>query len=251
MMNEKKVLVVDDEAQIREMLETALSKAGYTVHPAPGAEEAFKIIAQEEIPVMFIDLGLEAMNGFELCENIRKSKPDAIIFALTGYAGLFGPQDILEAGFDDYFAKPIRLKDLYEATAKSFEKLAVLADRKPIEQILIVDDDDQFRRMLRRMLESEGYAVSEAANGVTGLKSFLEAPVDLVITDIIMPKKEGVETMMEIMEADSKVKFIVVSGGSWYGSEAELEMVRSLGARTLKKPFRREEILHVVKQLQS
>ena len=57
---------------------------------------------------MFIDLGLETMNGFELCENIRKNNPDAIIYALTGYAGLFGPQEILEAGFDDYFAKPNR-----------------------------------------------------------------------------------------------------------------------------------------------
>ena len=63
------------------------------------------------------------MNGFELCVNIRKNNPEAIIYALTGYAGVFGPREMLEAGFDDYFAKPIGLKDLYRAVKESFEKL--------------------------------------------------------------------------------------------------------------------------------
>lgn len=122
-MSERKILVVDDEASIREMLEMALSKAGYLVRLATGAEEALGILRKEYIPVMFIDVGLEKMNGFELCENIRKSNPEAIIYALTGYAGIFGPQEMLEAGFDDYFGKPISLKNIYQAVKESFMKL--------------------------------------------------------------------------------------------------------------------------------
>lgn len=131
-MVERKILVVDDEAQIREVLEMAFNKAGYTVRSAAGAEEAFNIIAREKIAVMFIDLGLETMNGFELCENIRKSNPDAIIYALSGYAGFFDAHEIREAGFDDYFVKPIRLKVICEAAQKCFEKLDRLADSEPI-----------------------------------------------------------------------------------------------------------------------
>lgn len=122
-MSERKILVVDDEAPIREMLEMAFAKAGYLVRMAAGAQEALRILRREYIPVMFIDLGLEKMNGFELCANIRKSNPEAIIYALTGYAGIFGPQEMLEAGFDDYFAKPISLKDMYLAVKESFIKL--------------------------------------------------------------------------------------------------------------------------------
>ena len=122
-MSKRKILVVDDEASIREMLEMALSKAGYLVRLATGAEEALGILRKEYIPVMFIDVGLEKMNGFELCENIRKSNPEAIIYALTGYAGIFGPQEMLEAGFDDYFGKPISLKNIYQAVKESFMKL--------------------------------------------------------------------------------------------------------------------------------
>ena len=122
-MSERKILIVDDEASIREMLEMAFGKAGYLVRLATGAEEALGILIKEYIPVMFIDLGLEKMNGFELCENIRKINPEAIIYALTGYAGVFGPQEMLEAGFDDYFGKPISLKDIYQAVKESFIKL--------------------------------------------------------------------------------------------------------------------------------
>ena len=122
-MSERKILVVDDEASIREMLEMALSKAGYLVRLATGAEEALGILRKEYIPVMFIDVGLEKMNGFELCEKIRKSNPGAIIYALTGYAGIFGPQEMLKAGFDDYFAKPISLNNIYQAVKESFIKL--------------------------------------------------------------------------------------------------------------------------------
>jgi DNA-binding response OmpR family regulator len=122
-MPERKILIVDDEASIREMLEMAFGKAGYLVRLANGAEEALKILRKEYIPVMFIDLGLEKMNGFELCENIRKINPEALIYALTGYAGVFGPKEMFEAGFDDYFAKPISLKDIYQAVKESFIKL--------------------------------------------------------------------------------------------------------------------------------
>ncbi len=247
-MSQKRILVVDDDTQVRELLEQALSKAGYTVRLASSAEEALKIVARENFGVMIIDLGLEPMNGFELCEVIRKKYSDQIIFALSGYAQLFGSHEILEAGFNDYFAKPIELQTLYEAVNESFRKLAEQAAKQPIERIMIVDDDSQFRRILRQMLEHEGYMVTEAGNGEEGLKRFSKARVDLVITDIIMPGKEGLETMLEIMEMDPRVKFIVVSGSRWYGAEAEFDVARSLGARTLKKPFKLKEILSLIQE---
>ncbi len=123
MMCARKILVVDDEPIILDLLDNAFSKVGYSVFLATNADEAFEILKQESIPLVFIDLGLGVMNGFELCENIRKGNPEAIIYALTGNAGLFGPQEMFEDVFDDYFAKPISLKDLYQLVKVSFEKL--------------------------------------------------------------------------------------------------------------------------------
>ena len=123
MADEKKILIVDDEDIIRNLLETAFSKAGYCVLLATGAEEALEVLRREYIPVIFVDIGLEKMNGFELCGHIRKDSPHAFIYALSGYAKLNLPQDIHEAGFDDYFSKPISIETLYKVVEDSFKKI--------------------------------------------------------------------------------------------------------------------------------
>lgn len=251
-MVERKILVVDDEAPIRDMLVTAFTRAGYATFTADNGEQALEILEQKSIPVMFLDLGLPTMTGFELCERIRRAYCDAIIYALTGYGGIFGRQELLEAGFDDYFSKPTPMKALYEAAESAFGQLDGLSElpvEKVIERILIVDDDAQFRLVLRRILELEGYEVREAGDGREAIERFSEMHADLVITDIVMPVKEGVETILEIKEADPQVDFIAVSGGGWQAFEIDFEMARMLGARTLKKPFQRKEILAMIEDL--
>ena len=122
-MDEKKILIVDDEDTIRDVLDQAFSKAGYCVRLAAGAEEALKVLGKEYIPVIFVDIGLETMNGFELCRHIRKDIPHAHIYALSGNAELFSPHKTRGAGFDDCFTKPVSLKTLYKVAKDSFEKI--------------------------------------------------------------------------------------------------------------------------------
>ncbi len=246
----KKVLVVDDEEYIRDIVKIALSKADYIVHEAAGAEEALEILKQEQILVMFLDLGLDDMNGFELCEKIRKGNPDAIIYALTGHAGLFPPNEFKHSGFDEYFQKPFSPKDLIKIVNNSFEhidRLAKRSQKKVIKHILIIDDDAKFRNMLRKMLEKEGYSISEACNGEEGILRFSEQHADLIIVDIDMPGKNGIETAVDIKEANPEAKFIVVSGLKWYGLEVEFDVARTLGAQVLEKPFERKAILEKIK----
>jgi CheY-like chemotaxis protein len=119
----KKILVVDDESIILDMLDDAFSKVGYSVYLASNAEEALEVLKQESIPLMFIDLDLGSINGFELCKNIRKDSPEAFIYALTGYTGFYKPQEFVEADFDGILNKPINLKKLYQTVKESFERL--------------------------------------------------------------------------------------------------------------------------------
>jgi len=122
-MMENKILVVDDEASIREMLEIAFEKAGYAVWSAGTAEEALDSLNQENIQVMFLDLKLSGMSGVDLCRRIRQDRPIAIIYAVTGYASLFDLAECREAGFDDYFIKPTDIAILIKAARDSFDKL--------------------------------------------------------------------------------------------------------------------------------
>jgi CheY-like chemotaxis protein len=119
-----------------------------------------------------------------------------------------------------------------------------------IRRILIIDDDQQFRKMLRRTLESEGFEVLEACDGKEGVQRFSKAPADLIITDMVMPGLGGIETILDIKATCPEAKFIAVSGADGYVSEIEFDMADTLGARTLNKPFGRKEILKMIAELQ-
>jgi DNA-binding response OmpR family regulator len=122
-MMEKKILFVDDEERILDMLEKLFSRANYTVRCAESAEKALDILRQESIMVMALDLKLPAMNGVELCKHIRKKNPICIIYALTGYANLFSLLECRGAGFDDLFIKPVNPEVLLKAFQEAFEKI--------------------------------------------------------------------------------------------------------------------------------
>ena len=118
-------------------------------------------------------------------------------------------------------------------------------------RILIIDDDDQFRTMLRKMFEKAGYVdIEEANDGAVGMKIFRQRPFDLVITDIIMPDKEGIETIMETRKDFPAIKIIAMSGGGKIGPDNYLVMAGHLGAgRTLAKPFQQSELVNAVREL--
>jgi CheY-like chemotaxis protein len=115
--------------------------------------------------------------------------------------------------------------------------------------ILLIDDEQPFRSVLKQVLQNAGYEVVEAANGAEGIRSFLEKPADMIITDIIMPEKEGIETIIELKQAYPDVKLIAMSGGGWYGTDIDFDMAKKLGAHTLNKPFALQELLDVVGEL--
>lgn len=117
-------------------------------------------------------------------------------------------------------------------------------------RILVIDDESSIRRLLRIMLERNGYEVDEASNGDAGIKKIRTDPPDLIITDLIMPDKEGIETIMELRRDFPGLKIIAMSGGGVIGAQEYLKMAKSVGAhRIFKKPFEMGQLLEAVKDL--
>ncbi len=114
-------------------------------------------------------------------------------------------------------------------------------------RILVIDDEDAIRLVLREALEYAGHEVVEAEDGVAGVEQYHVRRADLVILDILMPRKNGLETIQELREADPAVKIIAISGGVRGGNVDNLAVAKTLGAqRTLAKPFRLHEMLEIV-----
>jgi DNA-binding response OmpR family regulator len=122
-MKEKKILIVDDEVSILKLLNLSFTRAGYQVFTAESGEEALELLKKETIHVMFFDLNLPNMDGLELCRKVKHYMPMAIIYAITGYASLFHLAECLEAGFEDYFKKPVNIATLIKRSEDAFTKV--------------------------------------------------------------------------------------------------------------------------------
>jgi CheY-like chemotaxis protein len=119
----KDVLIVDDEQSIRDILSAAVTDLGYTPVTANNGQEALEVLAQQHILVMVVDMNMPGMNGLELGRRVRAAYPLAQMLALTGYRSLFQLSACREAGFEDYFTKPIKLPELAQALQSAFDRL--------------------------------------------------------------------------------------------------------------------------------
>ena len=126
-----------------------------------------------------------------------------------------------------------------------------------MDSVLIIEDDDFVQKMLKQTFERAGYEVATAENGAVGIKLYdsklnLMEPFDVVITDLIMPEMEGIETISKLRKRDPKVKVIAISGGGRNKPEDYLQLAKKLGAlRTFTKPVDREALLLAVTELVS
>ncbi len=120
---------------------------------------------------------------------------------------------------------------------------------KPI-RILVIDDDDEVRDTLCNILRSAGFEATAARNGEEGLRLFDEVGTDAVVTDIVMPGMEGIETIRELRRRRAGVKIVAISGGGRSGVADYLALAEKLGAdATLYKPFSRDKLLAALADL--
>ncbi len=119
-----------------------------------------------------------------------------------------------------------------------------------MKRILVVDDEEQIRSMLTQMLEHEGFAVDTAENGEEGMDLITRHAYDLIITDMIMPIKDGLKLIMELIRDYPDQRILAISGGGAIKAERYLTMAGYLGddIATLEKPFKRESLLALVNE---
>jgi DNA-binding NtrC family response regulator len=115
-------------------------------------------------------------------------------------------------------------------------------------KILVIDDDTIVRVTIVQILEEEGYDVVSAEDGLRGMAVFRQEQPDLVITDIIMPEQEGIQTIAEMLKTKPDTKIIAVSGGGRIGNVDFLRMAQALGAMAaIPKPFDPDELMALIR----
>lgn len=117
--------------------------------------------------------------------------------------------------------------------------------------ILIVDDEPGIRELLSIMLESAGHTVASAEDGLQAPKIMAAQPIEVVITDLLMPERDGLEFITEVRKKFPKVKIIAMSGGGHIARDSYLRIAKNFGAHiVLEKPFSQSGVLGAIEAVQ-
>jgi len=234
------LLIVEDNSELRRLLGVTLERLGYTVLDAASAGEALELADGREdgIDLLVADVMLPDLNGIQLASRLRKSHPGMPVLHLSGYSEEDVFAGVPEPG-REFLSKPFTL-------AAFSERVRSILDRRKRRRVLVVDDDAEVVMFASRVLRQAGFEVLVGGNGNVALSTAEAEPLDLVITDLVMPEREGLETIMRLRKSHPELPVIAISGA--FGGHF-LKSAAALGARVaLPKPFSGEELLAAVRR---
>lgn len=226
-----------------------LERLGYQVTVRTSSVEALELFRSKpnDFDLVISDMTMPNMLGDKLAAELMKIRSDIPIILCTGYSKKISDEAAKEIGIKAFAYKPVVKADL----AKTVRK--VLDDQQQEQttgRILLIDDESAIRKLFIQKLAGRGYELIEAGDGKEGLKLYRENRPDLVITDLVMPEKEGIETITELKREFPNVKIIAISGGGRNSADAYLQIARTIGAeRTFPKPIDWPELIKAVSEL--
>ncbi len=240
----EKVLIVDDEADIVQRLRKILTKEGFEVVTASDGREALDVFKQEQPGLVITDIAMPEINGIDLLRRIKKLSPQTEVIIVTGHGDYDTAIQVLRENALDYIKKPLDLENLLVALDRYLEKSGALKKEFSRPTVLLLDDDEDARNSMARYLRKEGYDVLIGADGEEGLNIFREQRIDVVVTDIMMPKMGGLELLEEINKTPGDTAVILVTGVG--NEEMVINAMREGADNFLRKPVDIEHLLVTV-----
>jgi CheY-like chemotaxis protein len=240
-----RVLIADDDADVREVLVESFRDAGFDVLEAANGLEALLCVKRDRPDAVVLDLMMPRLGGVEALKRIHAFNPGIRALVVTGALDAELHRQATLAGAAGVFAKPVSAATLVAALAGPAPATApkpaeptpapVAAPGGPTGRVLVVDDNPEVRAMLEDVLTSLGYATRTAADGATAVRAVLSEPPDVVLLDVYMPGLSGVGALPTIVALAPNAKVIMISGTS---NEDVLKRSLAFGAHDyVTKPF--------------
>jgi two-component system response regulator (stage 0 sporulation protein F) len=234
-----KILVVDDEVGIRELLRKALDREGYEVITVSTAKQSLELIFKEPFDLILLDVKLSPEDsGISILQKIREFQKKVPVVI---YSGVLTPELEKEArlaGADEVLSKDIDILQLVAQLGKIIKakyRLIQQPSEKKEKFLLIVDDEEGIRRVLREFFRRKGYNTLEAQNGEEALQVIRSDKISVVLLDIQMPGMDGLTTLTKLLEINPKLAVVMTTGMQ---DEEKVKKAIELGAYCyILKPF--------------
>jgi len=236
------ILVVENESALRELMQGVLQPAGYRTLLASDGAEALRIVERSDgdIHLLVTDVAMPDNHSADLADRITASRTDLRVLYVSSYSdGLPSGSGSAKLNWA-YLQKPFTGDALLRSVREAL-------DMPRQASIVIADDDPGIRKLLCDVLRTPGYHVLEAANGKQAIDHICREHVDLLVTDLVMPEQEGIETIGEVRKRFPSLRVLAMSGG--FG-EHYLNMAQKVGAhQIIRKPFETDAIREAIRSL--
>ncbi len=232
------ILVVDDNKDLLTTFALILKRKGYHVETAEDGVDAMEKFTSRHYDLVLMDAIMPRRNGIETLHMMREAKPNAKIVLMTAYC-------------DDAQLTSARLDGAYSALYKPVDiakLMELIGEVTHDPSILIVDDDDDFRFSMSRMLEMHNYKVYSAINGLDAIKMVKNKSVQIAFVDIKMKEMDGLATSLRLKEINPNIQIVLMTG---YRDEVKglIDVALQNGAlKCLYKPFQVADLRELVSQ---
>ena len=247
----ERILFVDDEPSLADMVRQMLTQLGYDVMAQTSSQKALDLFKEEpdRFDLVITDMAMPEMAGDELAKKLINIRSDIPIILSSGHSERMDEDKAHQLGIQAYLMKPILKRNLSKTVRNVLDENQ---HEHTTGSVLLMDDEPQFRELFKRELTRNGFEVFTAADGKEGMNLYRQRHPDIVVVDLIMPEKEGIETIMDLKKEFSGVKIIAISGGGQGSPTTYLEMAKKMGAeKTFPKPIDWPDLIKTIKELLS
>jgi len=253
------ILLVEDNYISQRVAKTSLERDGYhNIDIALNGKVAVKMFGEKEYKLVLMDIRMPVMDGLEATEKFREierlnpQRAATYIVAFTAYAVEGDRERFLEAGMDDYIAKPFQPEELIKIIEKYAEKIRLRTQRSLV--ILLAEDNKINQKVGLKTLEAFGHKVDLAENGFEAVEKCKENEYDLILMDLEMPEMDGLEAtriirMMErerLLTDDTRKKVKIVALTAHSTTEDREHCLAAGMDDYISKPFRQSEIVRAL-----
>lgn len=245
-MEKIKVLIIEDDENARKQLAKFVLKEGFETIAAQDGKEGLEIFEREKPDIIITDLKMPNIDGMEVVHTVKRLSPQAQVIVLTAFGEVDDAITAIREGVLDYLKKPLDVEELLLALGRAREKVLEIKKTSSFPSVLLAEDDEKTGDRLSRVLKKEKWNLFWVKDGEEALNVFRREKIDIVLLDIKMPKKDGLQTLGEMRTISVDFEAIILTG---YGDETNaIQALRNGAFNFIRKPIELDELILCVEK---
>ncbi|MCK5124723.1 MAG: response regulator [candidate division Zixibacteria bacterium] len=241
-----KILVVDDDAYLLDLMIETLDTIGYDAKGASSGAEALDLIEKSRFQLVITDIKMPKMDGIEFARSVKSKHPDLPIIFISG---AFTPSILRKIEGEPYIPKPFRISQMEKVIGEVTTASRNATGNSTGDTILVVDDDDSFRLMLIESLKVSGYKVTGVSNAASAIERTKKGDISAIVTDVRMPGMDGISLSKYIRLHWPELPVILVTAYLNFDESPEMKRLDADGF--LMKPFKIESITSLLEKIKT